>query len=508
MRGWFVPAFYALSVLTLTWDVMVLGRSAQTRRLPAAFRTASGVAALLVIAALLVLVASSTISTGRAVHSVLWLWPVTVGLFAIQAMYALVKRLVSPLVGVPIALLDIILFAAAVARYMEFRGVELGLGALAIGAADANTLGLLLNAPALTSPLAVLVPMAAPAYPARFRVSHVVRGFFATVAMAAVVLLLIQLPPAVAAVTSYERYASEILQERPAGDFRVGVRVLPTLRGLPPARALRNDLELQQTLDADLIHVIFAPEGALTLPLDSVARSIEALRRDTVLLVVTLGYPDNAREMIRQDPERYVRNRMIEIDRIARTLRPDFLIPAREPYGLGVRALGEQPVEFWRDYHTRAAAVVRRAYPSIKVGLSIGGFISSDSALYSWAVSPDSPISAVGFTFLPSFAGARALEARLSTADRWMRLMPSRKEHWVWIAGGYPMAHGEASQERAIWRVLAWATSHAPLRGVIVADAGDYTGETGLRAPGGRMRSAVAVIARAIRSLKENRVVE
>lgn len=503
-----VPAFFALSVVTLAWDVMVLGRSAQTRRLPAAFRATCSLAALLVVAALLVLIASSTISTGRAVNSVLWLWPLTLGLFAVQAMYALVKRYVSPLVGVPIALLDIILFAASVARYLEFRGASLGLGALAIGAADANTLGLLLDTPALSSPLAVLLPLAAPGYPARWRVSSLVRGFFGALAMAWVVLLLVQLPPAVAAVTSYERYDGERLQERPAGDFDVGIRFLPVLRGPPPALAVRNDLALYISLDADDIHVIYSPEGAKALSLDSLAAIIEPLRRDSVQLILTLDYPENAATAIRASPERYLRNRLIEIDRIARRLRPDYLIPANEPYGRGAEILGDQPVGFWREFHTRAAAVIKRAYPSIKVGLSIGGFTPPDSALYAWAVAPNSPVNAVGFTFYPSFAGARALEARLSTADRWMRSVPTKKEHWVWNTGGFPMAHGEQSQERAIWRVLAWATSHPQMRGAIVGEAGDYSGETGLRAPGGRLRSAVDMINRAIRGLRENREAE
>ena len=89
-----------------------------------------------------------------------------------------------------------------------------------------------------------------------------------------------------------------------------------------------------------------------------------------------------------------------------------------------------------------------------------------------------------------------------------MRTFPSKKEHWVWTAGGFPMAHGEKSQERAIWRVLAWATSHAQMRGAIVGDAGDYSGETGLRAPGGRLRSAVAMVARAIRQIRETKAAE
>jgi hypothetical protein len=506
MKELLVPAFFAISALTVAWDVMVLGRIAKNRQLPASFRGVSSLGALLLVAALLILIASSTISTGRAVHGVLWLWPVTLLLLAIQSMYALVKRLVSPLVGVPIALLNVILFASAVARYLEFRGATLGLGALAIGASDANTLGLLLSTPALSSPLAVLIPMAAPAYQARFRISGFVRGMFASLAMAWVMLLLVQLPPAVAAVTSYERYANERLQERPQGNFRVGVRILPTLKGPPPALALRQDLEVQQTIDGEVMHVIFAPEGAKAAAIDSLARAIEHLRRDSVLLVVTLDYPENATEMIRDSTDRYIRNRMIEVDRIVRRLRPDYMLPAREPYGRGIRAIGRQPLEFWQEYYTRATAVTHRAFPAIKVGVSIGGLTPDDSALFVWAASEESPVNAVGFTLQPWFGGGRALEARLSTADRWINMVPdSRKEQWVWLAGGYPMAHGEESQERTIWRVLAWATAQPKMRGVIVGDAGDYSGETGLRAPGGRLRSAVGTVARAIRQLREAR---
>jgi len=49
-------------------------------------------------------------------------------------------------------------------------------------------------------------------------------------------------------------------------------------------------------------------------------------------------------------------------------------------------------------------------------------------------------------------------------------------------------AHGEANQERAVWATLAWATGHAAVKGLVVADAADYEDRTGLRAPAGRLR--------------------
>jgi hypothetical protein len=66
------------------------------------------------------------------------------------------------------------------------------------------------------------------------------------------------------------------------------------------------------------------------------------------------------------------------------------------------------------------------------------------------------------------------------------------------------MVHGEESQARAIWGALAWATSRRPLKGAIVFEAGDYGTPIGLRAPGGRLRPATEMVARAIKVLSEN----
>ncbi|MGZ8415254.1 MAG: hypothetical protein ACXW05_21200, partial [Gemmatirosa sp.] len=61
----------------------------------------------------------------------------------------------------------------------------------------------------------------------------------------------------------------------------------------------------------------------------------------------------------------------------------------------------------------------------------------------------------------------------------------------------------DASQERAVWHTLAWATAHPDVDGVVVGESGDYARMTGLRAASGRMRRVVPALNRASRALRE-----
>jgi hypothetical protein len=154
------------------------------------------------------------------------------------------------------------------------------------------------------------------------------------------------------------------------------------------------------------------------------------------------------------------------------------------------------------DYFTRAARVAHYVYPRIKVAIPMSTYGTRDSTLYAWAARRGSPIDVVGFSLLAGFEGARSLDTHLRVAQRWLRMYPNPKEHWVFAAGGYPLLHGEANQERAIWAVLAWATTQAPIKGVVVYEGGDYNTVLGLRAPSGRLRPAVGAILRAEKGLK------
>jgi hypothetical protein len=113
-------------------------------------------------------------------------------------------------------------------------------------------------------------------------------------------------------------------------------------------------------------------------------------------------------------------------------------------------------------------------------------------------------VDVVGFTLYPSRVGVRTLDAATHAADRWMRESNSTKDHWVFAAGGFPEAHGEASQERAVWAALAWATSRPEIKGLIVSEAGDYGTITGLRAPDGHLRRVVFAVMRAMRGMRES----
>jgi hypothetical protein len=494
-------AFFALSALVLLWDVFLAGQIAQNRRAPRFFRGVTALAGLLIAPAALVAVASASILNGRAIHVIAWVWPATAAIFAIQALYAVGKRLVTPFIGIPIAMYDVIIAVAAFVRYAAYSGRDPSVEALAAAAAQSSALGMMLGRVALSSPLAVALPLLGPAYPARWRISATVRGTFAVVAMAFAIVFVAELPSALVAVRSYDRYATDRLQERPRGDFTIGLRLLPALTDAPPPLALRSDIALVDSVRVGAISVVIDPAGARLAALDSLAHSFEEERRDSVLLIVAMGYDRNARESFRASPTAHMRARLAALDRIVRRLRPDIVLPARDPYTEGTRAMGRVPLAWWQEYLRQATAQTGRVSNRVRVGVSASSFVGADSTLYAWAASASSPIDVVGFSFYPSYDGGGSLAARLHVADRWMR--SSTKNHWVFAAGSYPVTHGEVSQARALWGTLAWATSHAGVKGVIIESAGDYDMVTGLRAPGGRVRPALATLERALAAMAE-----
>jgi hypothetical protein len=505
------PAYIAFSGLVLLWDVYLAGRIAQVRKVQPGLRTVTALAGLLLAPGLLVELAAGSLVTARTIVFVTWLWPVALVLFAMQAGYATVRGLVAPIVGVPIAVYDALLAAAAIVRYAGSLGLAPPPTLLALTAAQAAMLGLVTGAAALSSPYVLAIPMLAPAYPARWGISNSLRGVFALTAGVSAALTLVEVPPSVRAVGSYARYADERLRERPTGDFMVGLKILPDLDGPPPPLALSSDLDLADSIEVDAVMVTLGgPDATRVTALDSLARSLDELRRDTTALVLALGYAHDARERFDSNPAAYFASRVSDVRRVVARLHPDYLLPADEPYGRGARALGRRlPDSTWEDFLTRAARAAKRVDPRVRIGVAASSYDASDSALYAWAAAPGSPVDVVGFTIYPSFRGGFALESRTRAADRWMRALPPQpagakpKEQWVFAAGGYPVTHGEASQARAVWGALSWATSRREIRGLIVADASDYDATTGLRAPDGRMRPAADVVLRATRGLHE-----
>jgi hypothetical protein len=502
----FLPFLQILLVFViLIWDVVLTARIAQVRALPRAFVALSAMAGFLVVPALIIHLAATSSITGRAIISVDWIWPLTVVLFAVQALYAASRRLVNPFLGFFIAAYDVLIASDAVLRFIASRGTPLPNVALIFLAATTAAFTVVTQSPlVLGSPFFFFTPMIAPAFPALRRSAATFRLVLAVIAGGWIVIFLTSINPADQAVNSYAVHnpLTEHLQERPEGDFEIGLKIFEDMSGPPATLAVRNDLALADTLGVTTVNVVIIPEQMDRAALDSLARVLEMVRNDSTQIMVTLGY---ARKLIPL-PGRSFHDaaRLRTIDQIVRRLRPDVLIPAQDPYDAGTRAAGQHPPEYWESYLTRAAAIVQRVRPRTKIGVSASAYDRRDSTLYAWAAAPGSPIDLVGFTLFPSPSGVRTLDAARGAADRWMSVSSSSKDHWIFAAGGYPEAHGEASQERAIWAALAWGTSRPMIKGLIVSEAGDYGVIRGLRAADGHLRRATFAIMRAMKGLRES----
>ncbi|MDQ3996608.1 MAG: hypothetical protein M3303_06270, partial [Gemmatimonadota bacterium] len=489
MRTWLPIAHLVLTLIILAWNIALAGRISQVRKAPRAFAAITALAGFLIAPALALSIAASSAITGRALVAVDWLWPVTAILFAIQAVYALARRLVNTFVGLPIAVYDLVIAATVMFRYLASRGVPLPEPALVLLAAQTDALTLVTGTAALTSPLFFNIPIISPAFPAARELTAGFRVVVAFIAAGWTTLVAVGLPRGQVAIRTYDRYEGAQLRDRPAGDFLLGIKILPDLARPPSVRAIRSDLALLDTLDVDAISVVIVPEAATGTVLDSVARILEPLRRDSTLVIVALGYPGKLIPPLRP-LQLDVEARLRAVNQVVRRLRPDILVPAEDPYGAGARAFGLLPVETWQDYLRRADSLSNRLRPRTRIGVAASSFGTRDSLLYAWAVKPGSPIDVVGFSLVPSRRGAETLDASMRAADRWIQTERPRKEHWVFTAGGLPLAHGEQSQERALSGVVAWATGRAEIRGLIANGAGDYGSIVGLRAPNGRLRPA------------------
>lgn len=504
MRNLLAPAHLALTALILIWDIVLAGRIAQNSQSPRGFQAITGLAALLVLPGLLFTLATSTIITGRAVSQMDWVWPAVLVLFALQATYALFRRLVNPLWGIPILAYDLLMATVGVVRYLVAHGHSPAEPLVALIAAQSMTMVFVGGTSSvLATPLYLNMPLVSPAFPA-LRNSTVMLRAFITVYAAIWVLFIpvIGFPRAVTQLRNYAVHRRDQLRERPDADFAVGVKILPDVSSPPPPPAIRSDSALVDSLDVDAIEVVVAPT-ITKAGLDSLAKVVDPSRRGSQTLIVALGYhssllPELGKAKFNEQ------QRLATLKRVVDRLHPDVVLPAEDPYGSGERALGVLSPTRWQTYLTEAAQVVKASNKNTKVGVAASTYTRSDSALYAWAASPESPIDIVGFSLFPSPYVGGGIQADTRTADRWMRVTPPKKPHWVFATGGYPLAYGENSQYDAIWEVLAWATDHPVIKGLVVYEAGDYGQTRGLRAPNGRYRPAMTAVMRAINGLRES----
>jgi hypothetical protein len=497
-------AYFAVNAIVLAWDLYVAARIVNNRRGSPIFLGLSALAALLAVPAVVVAAASSSVLNGRAIYIIEWIWPLVLAICALQAALAVARGWTTPFLGVPVLVCNVVLCAAATMRFTSTLVVDPPPVLMALSAAHANVLGFVFGRGALVSSVALQVPALAPSYPSRFRIGKTVRAGLALWTAATATLFAAEYPRAVHASSSFAAFSSQRIQERPRGDFVIGVRVFPDLHEPPSPRAVSEDFAVADSLDANALSVVLIPPGGVTqLTLDSLSRTLEDMRSDSTLLVVALGYGSGDGQLRRRNSDAYVRTRLRELDLVVRRLRPDILFPALDPLLAGASALGDVPVRWWRAYLSEAAALVHRVRPATQVGVAVSAYTSPDSELFAWASAAESPIDVLGFTLYASYGGGSSLVARFHAAER--AIQGTGKPVWVTVRGAPPRIFGERNQERALWGALAWATTQPRVTGFIVDGAGDYDVLTGLRAAGGRLRPVVAKLAAAKRTLAEAR---
>lgn len=493
-------AWLGAAAFVLLWNVLLAGQIAQARRQRPDVLALTALCGLLIVPATIIAIASPLVLTGRTVAWVAWLWPATLFLFVVQSGLALWRGVVTSLIAVPIFAANTLLCAAAAARHAGLWWRDIPEWWLATGTAHTGVLGALLGPAVLASPFALQLPLLVPAYPARWRLSKAVRAALALGAAATTLAMVIEYPAAARALATFPGLASVPLRARPLGDLALGVRILPALDGPPSEVALTRDLGVADTLTARVLAVTLRPSGATALTLDSLANTLGPLRRDSVSLLVTLGYDPGDKAAFAANANRVLDRRLAAVERIVRRLRPDVLVPAAEPILRGEPALGPVSQRWWSEYFTRAARLAHQLRPRTQVALVASAWTPADSVLFAWGVR-SSDIDLLGYAFAPSFGGGTSLLARLRVADRWGAGV--RKPQWVVAARSFPAAFGERAQQDALAGIFAWASRHPQVRAVIVDSAGDHDEVIGLQRADGRLRPAVATLAAANRALQD-----
>jgi hypothetical protein len=498
-------AALVVAVALIIWDVALAGRMSRIAEAPRPWATLTGIIGLILIPAVLIRALSASLLDGRTVAALGWFWPFLLTLCTVQAAATLALGIGARTVAAPILVYNTIL---AIAGWLEYAaGAGVGMPALlhAVPTAVANAIGYVAGSAALWSPLAIAPPLLAPAYRARWALNATVRGLVAICAVIGIVAFASELPLAVRGVRSFAQWTLVPLRERPDSQpLRLGLRLLPAVRGTPSPLSVRFDTQLADTVNVSVVAATVRPSGATPRALDSLAHVLDDYRRDSAVVIITIGWDPLEAMRVRFAPTAWARERAALVAQVIRRVRPDVLVPFEEPYGAAVRITGRLPLTRWQTWHTDAARTAKTLRPRTQVLASIGAFDARDSALTAWAMG-DSVIDGVAYSMVPGIRAAVNLEARMQAADRWRigRAPSTQQSHveWVTLAGGYPWIHGEQAQDRAVWGTLAWASARPSIAGVVVGDPGDYDTRRGLRGPGGRLRPAVTSLSRAIRGL-------
>lgn len=489
----FAPLIVA--IIVLIWNIALAGWIAARREGPQWFARLTGLAGLLVAPAAVIAVAVSSDAGARTVTGVAWLWPLTCLLLALQALAATALRDVSSTVGVPIIVYNVLLCVLAVADDLVARTGSAPLLLQGALAARGAVLGVMMGPAALASPLALMVPLLAPAYPARWRASATFRALLVLYATVITTMLAVEWPRGVAAV---ESYTDAMTSTRASGVPRIlqGVRVLPVLSAPPRARAVRAAATVHEAVTPDAVFVLLRLEQGRVAGLDSLARTLAPFRENGGRLLVALTVERADALAVQRAPQVVHQQRLAAAQEIVQRLRPDVIVPFMRPAIPTLFGEPSIPHAWVVRYLGESAAAVRRTRPVTDVAWIATRFDSADSTLYAWASADASPLNALGFAPAPTYSGLPSLDARLRVADRWHDAMATRdRPHWI-VTHGLPRAHSDHAQRDAVLHVLAWSGQRAWVRGVIVGEPSDDAHMTGLIAANGRARTVLETLAR------------
>ncbi|MEP6779283.1 MAG: hypothetical protein ABJC26_05280 [Gemmatimonadaceae bacterium] len=491
---------FVLGVALLLWDILVAGWIASQRQASRPFTSLTAFCGLMVAPAALISMANVLDATARTTSTIAWIWPVVTVSFALQVGYALFARMLTPAVGVPLLLYNFCVATVSIGDFVVGLNGSAPLWLQGAVAARDAIVGMASGRTALASPIALIVPMIAPAFPARWKATAGVRAVLTIAATALTTLLLTEWPRGIGAVRSYDSAIGARMQERPEGDFAIGVRLFSTLSGPPAARLVVADTKLADALHASSVLVVLNEKATRAAYLDSLYRVLDRWRADSSTIAVAIEMETELRSATSAERDEV-------IERVLLHVKPDVLIPGwRSPLPTLLEAR-EPSLQWWQTMLTRAGHVVNRVRPRTSLGWAAARVDTRDSAVYAWASGEDSPVKVLGIVSFPSFAGLPAVDARLRAFDRWHALENTNSnaphEYWLMEVGGLPRAHGDVAQTAAMMRALAWATRRPWISTAILGDAGDYDGGIGLRAANGRLRSAVGVLSRASRGMNE-----
>lgn len=489
LPSWSAPAGCLLAaLLVIGWN---LAQGVRLSALPAAkpaLRGLAGLSAFLLLPALAIALLASTAAGARVLGAFAWLWPVTsLGVLLAGVMTLAHGRGVWD--RVILVLYDALAAWIAVTHWLQSAGVALAPWASAPGAAASTLVAGVLGDAAFPWGAVLVIPVMVPATPSPARMARAATTTV-TVGVAALAAGILAIVPRTRA-SLVE--AAQLVAPAPSGTrgaLAVGLRLFGDLSSPPSAVVALRDVALADSLSVTVVHVALKRPDISNAALDSIARTL-APRRDSITLIVSLRLPvpfpraDTSAE----------RARLAALERIARRLRPDVLVPADRVE----LAAAEASVPDVIRHYERVATRVQRINRRIVIALGTDASSESDSVAVEWVMSGSAPVSTIALAVRDHGVSPERFVGALAAVSRWASL--GRRPPGTWLLGvpSAPTVTGERVQQHLVRYALAWATASPWVRGVVAGDASDVAGPVALRTAGGRRRLALAEVVAALR---------